>query len=121
MQKSLPENDDLYAYTYMQYIASSFNRNRKYARAESILKEALRKVPAKITEQWKPYVISNYKMMAYIFQKTNQFDSANLYLGYCLKILHPGDPLIIDVYELYGDGLYHEGKYNEALLYFHKD
>ncbi len=120
MQKSLPENDDLYAYTYMQYIASSFYRNRKYARAESILKEALEKVPVKITEQWKTYVISNYKMMAKIYQKTNQFDSANLYLSYCLKILHPGDPLIIDVYELYGDGLSHEGKYNDALLYFHK-
>jgi tetratricopeptide (TPR) repeat protein len=120
MQKSLPENDDLYAYTYLLYISSSFNRNRKYARAEAILKDAQKKVPVKITEQWKPYVISNYKMMASIFQKTNQYDSAHLYLSYCLKILHPGDPLIIDVYELYGDVLSHEGKYNEALLYFHK-
>jgi tetratricopeptide (TPR) repeat protein len=40
MQKSLPENDDLSAYIYMQYIASSYNRNRKYAKAASILKEA---------------------------------------------------------------------------------
>jgi len=120
MQKSLPENDDLYVYTYLQYIASSFYRNRILSRAESILKEAQKKVPAKISAQWKPYVISNYKMMASIFQKTNQFDSANLYLSYCLKILHPGDPLTIDIYDLFGDGLSHEGNYTEALLYFHK-
>jgi len=120
MQKSLPENDDLYAYTYLQYIASSFNRNRQYARAEAILKEAMNKVPGTITEQWKPYVISNYKMMASIFQRTNQFDSADLYLKYCLKILNPRDNLINDVYEMYGDGLAREGKYPEALRYFQK-
>ncbi len=120
MQRSLPENDDLYAYSYMQYIASGFNRKMQYARARPILREASKKIPARITEQWKPFVISNYKMMASIFQKSNQFDSANLYLNYCLKILHPGDPLIIDVYELIGDGLNHQENYSAAQLYYKK-
>lgn len=120
IQKSLPENDDLYAYTYMLYIASTFSRNRQYARAESILREAFKKVPVKITESWKPFVFSNYRMMASIFQKTNQFDSANLYLSYCLKIIQPDDPLVIEVYEMKGTVLSHEGNYREALLYFQK-
>jgi CHAT domain-containing protein/tetratricopeptide (TPR) repeat protein len=120
MQKSLPENDDLYAYIYLQYLASSYNRNRKFDRAESILKETFRMTPAKLSERWKPYVISNYKMMASLYQRTNRFDSAKLCLNYCLKNLRPGDPSVIDIYELYGDGLSHTGKYNEALVYFHR-
>lgn len=119
MRKFLPD-DDLYAYTYLLYIAGSLNRNRQYARAESILKEALGKVPAKITEQWKVSVFSNYKMMATIMQRTNQYDSSNIYLRYCEKILQPSDPLILEVYEMYGDGLFQAGNYGEANVYFEK-
>jgi CHAT domain-containing protein len=120
MQKSLPENDDLSAYIYMQYIASSYNRNRKYAKAASILKEAYKKVPDHITKPWKPYVFTYYKMMASIFQRTNKFDSANLYLAHCMNILPPGDPYTIDVYEMVGDVHSHEGNYTAALESYHK-
>jgi CHAT domain-containing protein len=120
MHELLPENDDLSAYVYLQYIASSYDRNRKFDRARSTLREAGKKMPSHITIQWKPYVVSNYKLMASLFQQTGKYDSANLYLRKCMKLLSPGDPLIGDIYEMYGDGLTHERNYVEALQYFSK-
>jgi len=58
--------------------------------------------------------------MASVYQGLNRNDSADLYLTYCLKILHPDDPLRIDVYEIFGDGLLKAGEYSAALGYFSK-
>jgi CHAT domain-containing protein len=122
MLKSVPEGDlhDLYSYTQELYLASSLFRNKNYGQAKIYLTDALEYIPVLITENWKKYVISNYKLLASVYQTMNKPDSASLYLNKCLKLLGKDDPLRLDVYEIFGEGLMQSGDYSGALEYFHR-
>ena len=122
MLKSVPEGElhDLYSYTQELYLASSLSRNNNYMQAKLYLTNALSYIPAKITDNWKKYVISNYKLLASVYQAMNKTDSAILYLNKSLKLLEKDDPLRLDVYEIFGEGLMQTGDYSGALEFFRK-
>ncbi len=122
MLKLLPEGDlrDLYSYVQELYLASSVLRDKKYKQAKVYLTDALHFIPAVVDKKWKKYVISNYKLLASVYQNLNQKDSADLYLSNCLKILQPDDPLRNDVFEIIGEGLLKTGDYAGALEYYRR-
>ncbi len=92
MLKSVPEGElhDLYSYTQELYLASSLSRNNNYRQAKLYLTNALNLYLLKLQNNWKKYIISNYKLLASVYQAENKPDSANLYLNKCSETAGKG-------------------------------
>ncbi len=115
------EENLLYSYIYDLYLGSYYYRIKNFVLAKSYYIRGLKKISIKpLTEHWKLYLVSNYDILALIYQSLNQRDSALIYLEKSLALQSKNDVSILETYEYYGDCLLNFKDYKGALLYFKK-
>ena len=123
-EKSIPEEKDekfYYSYLHRLYLGSYFYRIKDYNKAKSYYTAALKQITGKKPDgNWIRYFISNYNILAIIYQELGLRDSAVIFLNKSLALQHPDDPGIIRTYEYYGDCLFSFNEFDTALEYYQK-
>jgi len=121
--KSIPEGNDQLFYTYLHslYLGAYFYRIKNYVLAKSYYTGALKKAgKINLFGNFGDYLISNYDILALIYQSLNQRDSAFICLNKSLALQNPDNPDIAWTYEYYGDCLFSFGDYPGAIAYYRR-
>jgi len=122
-EKSIPDGPDrnYYASFSDQYLGTYFYRIKNYNQAKWHLTKALKTIRREeFTSDWKPLLISNYDLLALIYENLNRHDSAMIFLKKSLALQNIHDPGIVDTYENYGDCLWRYTDFTGAIPYYQR-
>jgi CHAT domain-containing protein len=122
--KQIPEYGEdhlFYSYIYDMYIGSYFYHIKNFELARFYYIHALNSIKnRKLTNKWEKFNISNYNILALIYQNLHQRDSAIWCMQQSIKLHKPNDPFLFQTYEFFGDCFLNLNEPQNALKYFNK-